>query len=181
MLAQCKLPSVDIDKLIAAQQKNIAAVSEANRVAVEGVQALARRQVEVLQETMKEASEAVSSLSKARSPAELAAKEAELGKSAFEKSVATMREMAEILVKSSQEATNKINARVAASLDEIRSLGSSRNSKRPSARAAVCFLPHQHTPTSSANVCAGATSARQGWRWRVRSCRCRAERRQNRA
>jgi hypothetical protein len=33
--------------------------------------------------------------------------------------------MAEILVKSSQEATNKINARVAATLDEIRSLGSS--------------------------------------------------------
>ena len=94
-------------------------------MAVDGIQALARRQVEVLQETMKEASEAVSSLSKAGSPAELAAKEAELGKSAFEKSVSTMREMAEILVKSSQEATNKINARVAASLDEIRSLGSS--------------------------------------------------------
>ena len=125
MLAQCKLPSVDIDKLIAPQQKNIEAVAEANRVAVEGIQALARRQVDVLQETMKEASEAVSSLSKAGSPAELAAKEAELAKSAFKKSVATMREMAEILVKSSQEATNKINARVAASLDEIRSLGSS--------------------------------------------------------
>jgi phasin family protein len=92
-------------------------------VAVEGMQALARRQVEVLQETMKEASEAVSSLSKAGSPAGLAAKEAELGKSAFEKSVAMMREMAEILVKSSQEATDKINARVAASLEQIRSLG----------------------------------------------------------
>ena len=47
-------------------------------------------------------------MSKAGSPAELAAKEAELAKSAFEKSVATMREMAEILVKSSQEATDKI-------------------------------------------------------------------------
>ena len=68
MLAQCKLPSVDIDKLIA----DIEAVAEANRVAVEGIQALARRQVDVLQETMKEASEAVSSLSKAGSPGELA-------------------------------------------------------------------------------------------------------------
>jgi phasin family protein len=125
MLAQYKLPSVDIDKLIAAQQKNIEAVAEANRVAVEGLQALARRQVEVLQESMKEASEAVSSLRKAGSPAELAATEAELGKSAFEKSVATMREMAEILVKSSQEATDRINTRITATLDEIRSLGSS--------------------------------------------------------
>jgi len=125
MLTQYKLPGLDIDKLIAAQQKNLEAVAEANRVAVEGIQALAKRQVEVLQETMKEASEAVSSLSKAGSPAELAAKEAELAKSAFEKSVATMREMAEILVKSSQEATDKINARVAASLEQIRSLGAS--------------------------------------------------------
>ena len=125
MLTQYKLPSVDIDKLIAAQQKNVEAVAEANRVAVEGVQALAKRQVEVLQATMKETSEAVSSLSKAGSPAELAAKEAELAKSAFEKSVATMREMAEILVKSSREATDKINARITATLDEIRSLGSS--------------------------------------------------------
>ncbi len=120
MLTQYRLPSVDIDKLIAAQQKNIEAVAEANRVAVEGIQALTKRQPEVLQETMKE-----SSLSKAGSPAELAAKEAELGKSAFEKSVATMREMAEIVVNSSQEATDKINARITATIEEIRSLGSS--------------------------------------------------------
>jgi phasin family protein len=124
MLTQYKLPGLDIDKLIAAQQKNLEAVAEANRVVIEGIQALAKRQVEVVQETMKEASEVVSSLSKAGSPAEFAAKEAELGKSAFEKSVATMREMAEILVKSSQEATDKINARVTATLEEIRSLGS---------------------------------------------------------
>ena len=125
MLRQYKLPSVDIEKLIAAQQKNIEAVAEANRLAVEGIQTLAKRQVEVLQETMKEASEAVSSLRTAGSPAELAAKEAELGKNAFEKSVATMREMAEILLKSSREATDRINTRFTATLDEIRSLGSS--------------------------------------------------------
>ena len=69
MLTQFKLPSVDIDKLIAAQQKNIEAVAEANRVAVDGIQALAKRQVEVLQETMKEASQAVSPLSKTGLPA----------------------------------------------------------------------------------------------------------------
>jgi hypothetical protein len=34
MLTQYKLPSVDIDKLIAAQQKNLEAVAEANRAAV---------------------------------------------------------------------------------------------------------------------------------------------------
>ena len=34
-----------------------------------------------------------------------------------------MREMAEILVRSSQEATETINARIAATLEEIRGLG----------------------------------------------------------
>ena len=53
MLTQYKLPGVDIGKLIAAQQRNLEAVAEANRVAVEGIQALAKRQVEVVQETMK--------------------------------------------------------------------------------------------------------------------------------
>jgi hypothetical protein len=52
MLTQYKLPGVDIGKLIAAQQRNLEAVAEANRV-VEGIQALAKRQVEVVQETMK--------------------------------------------------------------------------------------------------------------------------------
>ena len=36
-----------------------------------------------------------------------------------------MREMAEILVKSSQEATDKINARITATLRKIRNLGPS--------------------------------------------------------
>jgi phasin family protein len=41
-------------------------------------------------------------------------------KTAFEKSVATMREMAEIMTRSSQEATKTINARITATLEEIR-------------------------------------------------------------
>lgn len=125
MLSQYKLPGVDIDGLIAAQKKNLEAVAEANRVVVEGLQALAKRQTEAVEETMKEASEAVRSLSAAGSAAELAAKEAELGRSAFEKSVATMQEMAEILARSSREASDKINDRVVATLEEIRGLGRS--------------------------------------------------------
>jgi hypothetical protein len=43
-----------------------------------------------------------------------------LMKTTFEKSVATMREMAEITTRSSQEATKTINARITATLEEIR-------------------------------------------------------------
>jgi phasin family protein len=122
MLKQYKLPGVDVDALVASQKKNVEAVVNANRIAIEGMQAMAKRQAEVFQEAMKEATQAVGSLSKVTSPQDLAAKQTELMKTAFEKSVATMRELAEILTKSSQEATKTINARITASLEEIRNL-----------------------------------------------------------
>jgi phasin family protein len=122
MLKKYKLPGVDVDALVASQKKNVEAVVNANRIALEGMQAMAKKQAEVFQETMREATQAVSSLSKASSPQDLAAKQTELMKTAFEKSVTTMRELAEILTKSSQEATKAINARITASLEEIRNL-----------------------------------------------------------
>ncbi|HEX2474011.1 MAG TPA: TIGR01841 family phasin, partial [Lacipirellulaceae bacterium] len=81
---------------------------------------IAKRQAEVFQESMKEAQQAISSMTKAASPQDLAAKQTDLMKTAFEKSVATMREMAEIMTRSSQEATKTINARITATLEEIR-------------------------------------------------------------
>jgi phasin family protein len=120
MLKQYKLPGVDIEALVASQKKNVEAVISANRIAVEGMQTIAKRQAEVFQESMKEAQQAISSMTKAASPQDLAAKQTDLMKTAFEKSVATMREMAEIMTRSSQEATKTINARITATLEEIR-------------------------------------------------------------
>ena len=122
MLKQYKLPAVDLEAFAASQKKNIEAVNAANRAAVEGLQALAKRQAEVLQETMRETSQAVSELTKSTSPADVVAKQADLVRSAFEKGVTTMREMADIVSKSNREATDAINARITATLEEIRSL-----------------------------------------------------------
>ncbi len=119
-LKQYKLPNVDLDTVVASQKKNLEALTSANRVAFEGLQAVAKRQAEILQETMNEASKAVDELSKAGSPPEVAAKQAELAKNAFERALANMRELAEMVAKSNQDATNTVNARISASLDEIK-------------------------------------------------------------
>ena len=119
-LKQYKLSGVDLDSLVASQKKNLEALTSANRVAFEGLQAVAKRQAEILQETMNEASKAVDQLSKTGSPPEIAAKQAELTKSAFERALANMRELAEMVSKANQEATNTVNARISASLDEIK-------------------------------------------------------------
>lgn len=122
MLKQYNVPGVDMEAVAASQKKNIEAVTAANRAAVEGLQTLARRQTEVLQETMRETSQAVAAMSKSASPSDVVAKQAELMRSAFEKGVTTMREMADIVSKSNREATDAINARIIATLDEIRGL-----------------------------------------------------------
>lgn len=122
MLKQYKLPGVDLDSLIASQKKNVEALTSANKVAFEGLQAVAKRQTEILQETMNEASKAIDVLAKAGSPQEVAAKQAELAKDAFERALANMRELAEMVTKANQEATNTINTRISATLDEIKEM-----------------------------------------------------------
>ncbi len=136
MLKDYKLPGVDMDAIVASQRKNVEAVAAANRVAFEGMQAVARRQAEILQETMNEATKAIDAVAKAGSPADAAAKQAELAKDAFERALGNMRELAEMVAKSNQEATNAVNKRITESLDEFKELALKFKQAMPSATAA---------------------------------------------
>lgn len=124
MVSQYQLPGVDTDALVASQRRNVEALTSANRAAFEGVQAVAKRQAEILQETMNEVAGAVDAIAKAGSPQNAAAKQAELAKEGFEKALANMRELAEMVSKANQEATSAINTRIAESLDEVKDMAS---------------------------------------------------------
>jgi phasin family protein len=121
MLGQYKLPGVDMDAVVASQKKNVEALVAANRSAVEGMQAVLRRQVEILQETVSEITKSLQTVGKSvGSPQELVVAQADLAKKVFEKSLANMRELAEMVSKSQNEATQHINARISATLDELK-------------------------------------------------------------
>lgn len=137
MLKSYKLPGVDMDAVVAAQRKNVEALTSANRVAFEGMQAVAKRQAEILQETMNEASKALDSLSKAGSPTEAAAKQADLAKDAFERGLANARELMEMITKAQQEATSKINGRIAESLEELKDMAMKMKQGMPAPAAAA--------------------------------------------
>ena len=122
MMKNYKMPGVDVDAVVANQRKNVEALTSANRVALEGMQAVIKRQVEIVQETMNEATKAFDSVAKAGSPPEAAAKQAELAKTAFERALSNGRELAEMVSKAQQEATNAINTRIAESLDEFKDM-----------------------------------------------------------
>jgi phasin family protein len=119
MMADFQMPNLDPDSLAAANKKNFEAVTQANQMAVEGFQAVMRRNAEVLQEGMQELQKMMGSVP--ASPTDVkASKQAELAKEAYEKMLSNVRESLEIVQKSQGEAVNVLNKRFTEQLDEIR-------------------------------------------------------------
>ena len=117
---QFKVPNFDAGALMESQRKNIEAMTTANRVALEGAQAIGQRQAEILRQVWDQSTTAMTALS-AGKPEEQMVKQTELAKHAFEQSLANMRELAEIGAKSNSEAVEVITKRVAEGLEELKS------------------------------------------------------------
>jgi phasin family protein len=113
-------PGFDVETLVASQRKNLEALTQANQLAVEGAQAVARRQVEIARQAVDEAQSAMREWTLPTAPEDRLAKNVELAKHAFEKSVANAREIAELMAKANTEAFNVIQKRVAEGFEEIR-------------------------------------------------------------
>lgn len=126
VMGDMKLPGVDLEALMASQRKNIEALTAANKLAFEGFQAVATRQTEILRQTMEELQKMMTEVMSASSPEDRVAKQAELAKSAFEKALANMKEVAEMVSKSNTEATNVISNRISDSLEELKSMAGKR-------------------------------------------------------
>jgi phasin family protein len=120
IMADYKIPGVDWQEVIAAQQKNLQALAKANQVLVEGAQAVMRREIEILQKAMAELAEASKELMQQGDPQAQASKRLELAKTSFEAAVQNMRELAEVAGKSNREALEVINQRALESFEEIR-------------------------------------------------------------
>ncbi|MBI3505314.1 MAG: phasin family protein [Proteobacteria bacterium] len=117
-----KFAPVDMEGVVATQRKNIEALAQANQLAVESMQAIARRQSEIFRSMMEEASSAMREVMAAGSPEEKAARQTEIVKDAFQRAVQNMRELAELVAKSQTEAMDVVQKRVADSLDEIKTV-----------------------------------------------------------
>ena len=112
------VPGFNVDGLMKAGQANIAAFTEANRVALEGFQAVARRQQEMAAEAFGEFQETAKTITAGKGT-DMFAKPVELARGSFEKSVANMKELAELAGKSQTEAWGIIGRRVQESISEV--------------------------------------------------------------
>ncbi len=119
-LGDFKVPGIDIDSVVSSQRKNIEALTQANRVAYEGFQAVVKRQAEILRQTMDEVSRAARDIAEPGTAQDKAAKQADMAKDAFERALSNARELAEMIAKSNTEAFDLLNKRFTQTLEELR-------------------------------------------------------------
>ena len=126
MFSDMKVPGMagmpDMDAFLAAHRRNMEVLTAANRVALEGAQAVARRHMEIMQQTMAEMTETMRDMSSPDSPQAKAAKQTELMKTRYERAVAHMKELADLIQRANGEALGMLNQRFAEAMDEVKRL-----------------------------------------------------------
>jgi phasin family protein len=122
--AEMRFPSMipDGTALLAAHRRNMEVLSAANRLALEGAQAVARRHMEIMQQTMTEFTEHARELSHAESPQAKAARQAELVKKSYERAVANIKDLSDLIQRSNAEALHVLSDRFTEAMDEIKLL-----------------------------------------------------------
>jgi|TARA_Y100000294_G_scaffold162107_2_gene167011 phasin family protein len=113
------VPGFDVTAVLEAQRRNVEALTAANQAATEGVRALAKRQSEILQQSLDAGNKAFAKLGEAGSPRDAAANQAQIAKQVFDKAVANTGELTALVAKTNAEAAEVITARIAEGLDEI--------------------------------------------------------------
>jgi len=112
----------DSSALLAAHRRNMEVLSNANRLALEGAQAVARRHMEIMQSTMTELSDHVRELTTTESPQARAARQADLVKKSYERAVANIKDLSELIQRSNTEALHVLSDRFREAMDEVKVL-----------------------------------------------------------
>lgn len=120
MFADFRFHPIDVEAVWAAQRRNIEALSQANQLAVEGVHALAKRQIEMTQQTLEEVSTHVREMVQPSSTEDRIAKHAEFTKKMIDKGLTHGREVAALAAKTGAETTEVLQRRATEGLDEMK-------------------------------------------------------------
>lgn len=111
----------DMKSFLETQRKNVQALSEAQQITVENLQAIAQRQAEILSQIVEDNSNIAREMMLEGTPEEKISKNADLFKSLYERSVKNLNDLAEMINSTNQEAGKIISKRVSATMNEIKS------------------------------------------------------------
>ena len=129
IFADFRFRPFDVEAVWAAQRRNIEALSQANQLAVDGVQALAKRQLELSREAFEGFSTLLRDLAQPASTEDRIAKNTEYAKEFLEKGINHGREIAALAAKTGTEAAEVLHRRASEGLDEIRAFACQANGR----------------------------------------------------
>lgn len=118
-----KLPSVDTEAMMAAQRRNIEAMTSATQILTDGVKTFAQRQAEIMQSRMNEMATAGEKVFKKdiKGAVDPVAAIDEV-KSNYEKTLADMQELGSIMTKAQTEAMAVVKGCVMANFDDMKKI-----------------------------------------------------------
>ena len=116
--AEMKMPEFDVDTLIVAQQKNIEAMNMANKAAVDGWQAFAKKQAELWQAAFEDTGALAQDVAAAKEPADKLAKQAAFAKSSIEAGISNAREAQEMAAKATNKTVDIVSKRFVEGVEE---------------------------------------------------------------
>ena len=114
---------------MASQRRNIEALSQANQLAVEGMQAVAKRQIEIARQAIEDMSTLLRDLAQPVSTEDRITKNTEYAKQMLEKSVNHGREITMLATKAGTEAADVLRKRATEGLDEFRDLAKQQSTR----------------------------------------------------
>lgn len=111
----------NFNKMIEIQRKNFQALTEAQQLALEGLQSTARQQAELVSRIVQDNAALTQELLAEGTPEEKASRQTDLARKNYEASVESWNELTDLVIKTQKEAADIISSRVSASLTELKS------------------------------------------------------------
>ncbi len=121
MMAQFKMPGIDMATIVEARRKDIQALIDANTASFESMQALASKQTEMLSQAMQGMQDAAKSFAGGGGLAD-AGKQGEAIRMGFEKTLANMKELADMAQHAQSEAMARITQRATDQMQEVKAM-----------------------------------------------------------
>jgi phasin family protein len=120
LLTSFHLPHFSVDHMASVNRRNFEAATATIQLALESWQTVFHRQINVITQSAAEGTIGLRELLSPGAPEEKLAQQADFFKSTFEKGLSNLREVSEILVESSTEATDVLAKSVTESLAEFK-------------------------------------------------------------
>ena len=123
----------DLNQIFATQRRNVEALSAANQAFVEGAQAISRRQAEAVRDNVEQFLQASRTLFSGGAPEANLSRQADYVKETVENTLNNIREVTEMVTKSSFEVFDVLNKRATESLEELSKASNAQGAKKKAA------------------------------------------------